>query len=129
MKKSVADIPHLLKEWHPTKNGDLEPAGVSFSSHKRIWWQCQVNPIHEWDATANQRTNSRTGCPYCRNKRVDETNSLQTLNPEVAEEWHRTKNSTLTPNDVVSGSRKRVWWQCSKNPEHEWEQDQRKGWR
>ena len=121
MKKSVADIPHLLKEWHPTKNGDLEPTGVSFSSHKRVWWQCQVNPIHEWDATANQRTNSRTGCPYCRNKRVDETNSLQTLNPEVAEEWHRTKNSTLTPNDVVSGSRKRVWWQCSKNPEHEWE--------
>ena len=121
MKKSVADIHQLVKEWHPTKNGDLEPAGVSFSSHKRIWWQCQVNPIHEWDATANQRTNSRTGCPYCRNKRVDETNSLQTLNPEVAEEWHRTKNSTLTPNDVVSGSRKRVWWQCSKNPEHEWE--------
>jgi len=121
MKKSVADITHLLKEWHPTKNGDLEPKGVSFSSHKRIWWQCQVNPIHEWETSPNVRTNSKTGCPYCRNKKVDKTNSLSTLNPEVAEEWHPTKNRTLTPNDVTIGSGRKVWWQCAKNPEHEWE--------
>ena len=121
MKKSVADITHLLKEWHPTKNGDFEPKGVSFSSHKRIWWQCQVNPIHVWDATANQRTNSQTGCPYCRNKRVDETNSLQTTHPNFAKDWHPSKNGKLTPNDVTAGSAKRIWWQCSNNPDHEWD--------
>ena len=121
-KESLASKrPDLAAEWHPTKNGDLEPTVVAFSSHKRIWWQCQVNTIHEWETSPNARTNSKTGCPYCRNKRVDETNSLQTLNPEVAEEWHQTKNGDLTPNDVTFGSRKKVWWQCSKNPEHEWE--------
>jgi len=121
MKKSVADIPHLLQEWHPIKNGGLEPIEVSFSSHKRIWWQCQVNPIHEWDATANQRTNSKTGCPYCRNKRVDETNSLQTTHPDFAKDWHPSKNGKLTPNDVTAGSAKRIWWQCSNNLDHEWD--------
>ena len=121
MKKSVADIPHLLKEWHPTRNGDLEPTGVSFSSHKRIWWQCQVNPIHEWETSPNARTNSKTGCPYCRNKKVDETNSLQTTHPNFAKDWHPSKNGKLTPNDVTAGSAKRIWWQCSNNPDHEWD--------
>jgi len=121
MKKSIADIPLLAKEWHPKKNGDLKPNEVSYGAHTRIWWQCSVDNRHEWSSTAGSRGSNNTGCPYCRNKKVDETNSLQTLNPEVAEEWHPTKNKKLTPNDVSFGSRKRVWWQCSKNPEHEWQ--------
>jgi len=121
MKKSIAGIPLLASEWHPTKNGDLKPSEVSYGAHTRIWWQCSVDNRHEWSSTAGSRGSNHTGCPYCRNKRVHETNSLQTLNPEISEEWHPTRNNALTPNDVTFGSRKRVWWQCSKNPEHEWE--------
>jgi very-short-patch-repair endonuclease len=39
----------------------------------------------------------------------------------VAKEWHLTKNKDLTPNDVTSGSNKKVWWKCSKGDDHEWE--------
>ena len=45
--------------------------------------------------------------------------SLQVLKPDVAKQWHSTKNGDLTPNDVTLGSNKRVWWQCERN--HEWE--------
>ena len=40
--------------------------------------------------------------------------------PEVAEEWHPTKNGALTPSEVTPGSHKKVWWRCKKKG-HEWE--------
>tara|TARA_B110000285_G_scaffold180449_1_gene203483 strand:+ start:85 stop:225 length:141 start_codon:yes stop_codon:yes gene_type:complete len=36
--------------------------------------------------------------------------SLAEVNPELAEEWHPTKNGELTPFDVTKGSNKKVWW-------------------
>jgi hypothetical protein len=45
--------------------------------------------------------------------------SLETLKPDLATEWHPTKNGNLTARDVTVSSNKKVWWQCSKG--HEWE--------
>ena len=38
--------------------------------------------------------------------------------PELASEWHPTKNGGLIPEDVLLGSNKKVWWICSEG--HEW---------
>ena len=38
--------------------------------------------------------------------------------PEIAKEWHPTKNERLTPLDVTAFSNRFVWWQCEKG--HEW---------
>ena len=35
---------------------------------------------------------------------------LSTTHPELAEQWHPTKNDELTPDDVVAGSNKKAWW-------------------
>jgi len=121
MKKTIADIPDLMSEWHPTKNGRLEPREVSYGSQKRVWWQCSVHQSHEWSTTAWQRAGNHTGCPYCRGKKVSVTNSLRSRNPQLAKEWHPTKNGELNPEDVTWGSRKKVWWCCLKNPKHEWQ--------
>ena len=40
--------------------------------------------------------------------------------PEVAVQWHPTKNSDLTPDRVHGGSNRKAWWTCSKC-EHDWE--------
>ena len=40
--------------------------------------------------------------------------------PEIASQWHPTLNADLTPSDVTSGSRKKVWWKCPKGDDHEW---------
>jgi hypothetical protein len=50
----------------------------------------------------------------------DPEKSLQREHPKLAKEWNPTKNGSLTPWDVTSGSKEKVWWRCSKNPKHEW---------
>jgi RNase P subunit RPR2 len=40
------------------------------------------------------------------------------MNPNLAKEWHPTKNENLGPQDVLPNSGKSVWWQCSLG--HEW---------
>ena len=59
--------PDLIKEWHPTANGNLTPRNVKISYRKRVWWIC--NKSHEWMATINSRIKGNV-CPLCR-KDVD----------------------------------------------------------
>jgi hypothetical protein len=46
--------------------------------------------------------------------------SLAEKYPEVAAQWHPTKNGELTALDVSSGSNKKVWWKCNVGDDHEW---------
>lgn len=58
--------------------------------------------------------------PYCSNKKVlVGYNDLETTNPELAAEWHPTKNGNLKPQNVVHGSDKIVWWICDKGHEYQ----------
>ena len=106
----------LAKEWHPTKNGKLTPRDVTRGSDKKVWWICEKG--HEYDMVVQHRDRGNN-CPYCRGLRVCENNCLATTNPELAKEWHPTKNGELTPNDVTPGSNKKVWWRCKNG--HEWD--------
>lgn len=115
----ATQAPRIAEEWHPTKNGILTPKDILPRSSKRVWWLCKKDPTHEWDAIISSRTGG-AGCPICAGQRVHQSNSLATLNPMLAKEWHPTKNGTLTPHDVMYGSDKTVWWLCINNPEHEW---------
>jgi hypothetical protein len=36
--------PHLLEEWHPTRNGDLDPHTVAASSVRKLWWRVSRTP-------------------------------------------------------------------------------------
>jgi hypothetical protein len=109
--------PELAKEWHPTLNGDLTPFAVTTGSSKKVWWQCDKK--HEWEAPVERRSKG-SGCPYCSGRyAVTGENDLLTTHPELAREWHPTKNGILSPFDIVAGSGKKAWWQCSIG--HEWQ--------
>ena len=41
------------------------------------------------------------------------------LHPNLAKQWHPTKNGDLKPTDVTPGSHHKVWWKCEQ--EHEWQ--------
>jgi hypothetical protein len=45
---------------------------------------------------------------------VCDGNSLAKRDPEVAAEWHPTKNGDRTPNDVIVGARDDAHWKCAK---------------
>lgn len=110
-------FPDIAKTWHPTKNGSVTPQMITPKSNKTFWWIGECG--HEWDAKANDRFDSK-GCPICLGKRVlVGFNDLATTMPNLAAEWHPTKNGDLLPTQVSSGSDKRAWWlgECG----HEWE--------
>ncbi|MBD2129458.1 zinc-ribbon domain-containing protein [Microcoleus sp. ZQ-A2] len=113
--------PQLAAQWHPTRNGVLTPDRVTAGSNKKAWWICSKGSDHEWEAIIGSRTRLDVGCPFCAGKNPSVTNSLVNLYPEIAKEWHPTKNGTLTPDQVVAGSGKRVWWKCPNGSDHEWE--------
>ena len=55
------------------------------------------------------------------------TNTLAVTMPDLAAEWHPTKNGDLRPTDVTCGSGKKVWWllhykdDTGKHFEFEWQ--------
>jgi DNA-directed RNA polymerase subunit RPC12/RpoP len=111
---------HLASEWHPTKNGDLLPDSVGAFSGKKVWWLGKCG--HEWESKIASRTLGG-GCPYCSSsnpKTLSGFNDLATTNPQIASEWHPTKNGELKPTHLSLGSNKKVWWlgKCG----HEWAQ-------
>jgi very-short-patch-repair endonuclease len=111
-------FPEIAKLWHPTRN-EVGPDEVTAGSTKKYWWICTKNKDHEHEATPGKKTTGR-GCPYCSNKKVNHTNSLETLNPTLAKEWDFKKNK-LTPSEVTTGSSKKVWWRCTKDKKHSWQ--------
>lgn len=108
-------FPEVAKEWHPTKNGDATPYDVTPKSIKKYWWVCPKNKSHDYIAAVANRTSGGNGCSYCASKKICNDNCLATKFPEVAKEWHPTKNGYITPHDVTPGSNKKYWWLCPKN--------------
>jgi hypothetical protein len=88
-------------------------------SNKQVWWKCKNGC--SFKSIIADRSNGG-GCHYCSKtyKRVSIDNCLASLYPSLVSEWHPTKNGKLTPYNVIGGSRKKVWWKCKINPEHEW---------
>ena len=112
--------PQIASQWHPTKNGDLSPDMVVAGSTRKVWWKCPQGPDHEWETKLVGRTHRGDGCPFCRGLKVSVTNSVEALYPELASQWHPTKNGNLTPDQVSFGSDKQAWWVCPEGPDHEW---------
>lgn len=96
-------------------NLEDEPKG----SHKKVWWKCSVNQGHEWQASLYSRFYRKSGCPYCSGRLATKENNLSLHS--VSKEFHPTKNGNKTPEDFTLKSGKKIWWKCSKNPDHEWE--------
>lgn len=108
--------PDLKSEWRPTKNVGIAFEELSYGSGRRVWWQCDKH--HEWRTSPNERNRGR-GCPYCARKLLSLDTSLEAMRPDIAAEWHPTKNLGLKPYEVLSGISKKVWWICHKG--HEWQ--------
>lgn len=111
--------PDLVTMWDKVKNSPLTPKDVLAGSNNRYYWIC--NKGHSFDSPIKQMTRkrSKTGCPYCRGLKVDDTNSLATHYPQIANEWVACiENKNITAKDIPPGSNKVVLWRCKKG--HEW---------
>ena len=112
-----AMYPEIAYQWHPQKNGKAKPEQFLPGSHKSAWWRC--NRGHEWKALIKSRVEGN-GCPYCAGRAIlPGENDLQTIHPQVAAQWHPTRNGDLLPTQIAPGSARKVWWRCDKG--HEWQ--------
>ena len=118
----VADLPDLLAIWdfEKSKAAGLDPHTTKASVVKRAFWACPVHPSHRWDATIKDKGTFPVGCPFCQDRRACPTNSVAALYPDVAKEWHPTKNG-LTADDFLRGANKVVWWKLCAKRGHVWE--------
>ena len=122
-KSLASEYPALAEQFDLEANAPITPDAVPPGTMNKYWWKCDVCG-YKWHASVNQRLAPR-GCKPCGVKRRAAARSLPTpgssfadLFPEVAKEWHPTRNGDLTPDQVRPASNKEVWWQCARG--HEW---------
>lgn len=109
--------PDLLLEWYAPLNGG-DPGEISAGSHRQCWWRCQFDPSHVWRTQVRYRVRHGSGCPYCAGKRATPLHNLAVMAPELALQWHPSRNGSLSPTDLLPNSNHRVWWRCWHG--HEW---------
>ena len=104
-------FPEIALEWDYEKNGSVLPSSVFPNCNKKYNWKCKFG--HEWEASPNTRMKS--GCPVCSsNKVVEGINDLATTCPEIAKQWHPTKNGSLLPTQVTKSCKYKVWFLCDR---------------
>jgi hypothetical protein len=121
--KSLArKAPGIAAYWHNEKNFPRTPETVYAHSKEKAWWICKSDPEHVWEAAICSRVNEKSNCPHCLKLRGSAAlPSLLKFDTVLAQQWHPTKNGTLSPADVTAGTHRKVWWQCPGDSNHEWE--------
>lgn len=104
----VNDKKDILLEW--SSNNDLAPCDFAPKSNKFASWICKYG--HEYQMKIADKTRGRS-CPYCAGKKVlIGFNDLETLYPDVCDDWDYENNNGLTPKDFTVKSGKKVNWKC-----------------
>ena len=105
-----AELPHVARMWHPSKNAPLRPSEVGAKHAADLWWRCENG--HAFTRSPLQMGHDAS-CPTCALAEA----SLAKLFPELAEEWHPSRNGEIGPDQVDPEHTMLAWWQCSKGHE------------
>lgn len=116
-RTSVAEMPELLAAW----DDEAAPSTVMVAGPRLRRFRC-ANGHHP---RTTPYTYLKSGCQFCRTLSEAARQSRSTLAqvlPEIANQWHPTRNGTRwTPNNVGPNSKRVVWWlaDCCG---HEWQE-------
>lgn len=108
--------PELLEQWDTSKN-TIDPNVVGFGSHKHAWWICNLG--HSWEAEIKGRCRGN-GCPVCSGHSIlAGFNDLESKFPNIAKEWHPSKNNSELPSQVAAYCNLKKWWLCPKGHDYD----------
>ncbi len=112
-RTSLSDVsPGLVAMWHADKNGALSPTTVDAAHTGPVWWRCPKG--HDFERAPLLMARD-TSCPVC----AAAEKSLGTTHPNVAAEWHPTKNGALKPSQVDADHVMNAWWLCPNGHEYQ----------
>nr|WP_164711228.1 zinc-ribbon domain-containing protein [Euzebya pacifica] len=78
-------------------------------------WTCSTCG-HRWRTLVRNRALPQEGtngaCPPCAGVAAGPLRNLARSRPDLASEWHPTRNGDLTPSTVTPQSARLAWWYC-----------------
>ena len=116
-KRTLAEFPDLMLDWDPLNNSGIRPEDLTSGSHQVVVWTCHKCG-RRWSCQVRNRIQG-TGCTCdamarktasLRKKLVARDGSLAEHRPDLAAQWHPTKNGDLSPWDVTCSSTYAAWW-------------------
>lgn len=120
MREKIIENKELIKIWDYKKNANEGnyPERLTCGSHRIVWWVCGKG--HSFKQAINKKNRNPKSCPVCTGHRtIVGVNDFETLHPNIAKEWHPTKNGKIKPNELSEKNGRKVWWICKYG--HEWE--------
>lgn len=114
--ESIAtNYPHLVDEFHPELNPNIDLTTISFGSNIELWWQCLKAQCghHIWKAKVCDRAEG-TGCPFCNAKQTCSCDSFMSKYPHLAIEFSQELNPGIDPYTIAPKSAIKLWWCCPK---------------
>lgn len=112
----ISAVPELLAAWAD----EDDPGQVMVASYALHRFKCPKG--HH--PRVSPHTYLTLGCQFCRAQSTDpdQRHTLRADLPEIAGQWHPTKNGTkFTPDNVGPDSKRTVWW-LSDCCNYEWEE-------
>ncbi|MGO4455323.1 zinc-ribbon domain-containing protein [Arthrobacter sp. RAF14] len=106
--------PQVAEQWDAEANWPWTNHQVTAGSRFEAAWKCA------WGHRYRRRVSERVkglGCPYCAHKKLlPGFNDFATERPDIAADWHPTKNGHQRPETMLAGN-KEWWWQCPQGHE------------
>lgn len=103
----VAEVPELMSAWAD----DQDPREVMVAGDRQVRrLRCPKGHRPNIDLVRYLQA----GCPHCRGAQTAMENKqwLADTLPEIASQWHPSRNGKLTPQNVVWDSKRTVWWRA-----------------
>ena len=117
----LIEAPNLADFWDYEQN-EKKPEEYTPGSNAVVYWKC--NKGHSFKSAIKTKYHSKANvfyCHVCKNKvdyrKATKTKNLSITHPQIANEWHPTKNN-IGPDEVTYGVGKKYWWLCEDG--HEW---------
>lgn len=104
-------FPEVAAEWDAEANPGRTPEQTPPGSRYRAGWKC-VARGHRWRASVYSRAQMGRGCPACAHTVVTPGTSLLAVRPDLAAQWHPTRNGEIGPGDVGPESQIPAWFLC-----------------
>ncbi|WP_018392446.1 zinc-ribbon domain-containing protein [Bacillus sp. 37MA] len=93
-------------------NKNITADKLTINSNKKVYWICEdcgfIYPMIVQSRVKGSKP------------RLCDCNRLSINNPYLSAQWHPNKNGTLVPEEISTGSQRKVWWKCHRC-NYEWE--------
>ena len=111
-KKFVDEYPEVVSMLHPTKNEGVDISSLNQSSTQVLWWVCPTTGL-EYEAKVSNQVRMGVKSPFeAGTIPIPGENDFATMHPDLAAQWHPTKNGDLSPDRILPSSNRKVWWLC-----------------